>query len=117
MLGLSVETQQDIVAVRNAARDTWISERTKEEQKFNTWYQNLLSLPQNVLDRIPFDYRSLSFKDIVSEWYKEVPDKEIASQQVKKINDIIKSVDNIMFELNKDAIAALEEYNALGARR
>ena len=104
----------DPVALRNRAREIFITKRSMQEQNFNTWYAALLNCSkEKVLDKIPFDYSDLSLQKLIPEWYVEAPRKEVCDEQLAKANAMIKQVNAIIEELNKEGLKLLEEYNTL----
>lgn len=109
-----VTSYKDPIALRNKARETMIAKRAIEEQKFNTWYQYLCNAPEDlVLSKLPFDYKNMTIQTEIPEWYVEVPDPKVCSEQVAKLNEKIKIVNDIYNELNEEGCRLLEEYNNL----
>jgi hypothetical protein len=107
----------DVTALRNKARESFISKRTIQEQQFDKWYKGLLACPkEKVLDKIPFDYTTLSLRTLVPEWYVEVPNQEICDQQIAEANAKIDIINKIISDINGDGVRLLEEYNALYSR-
>jgi hypothetical protein len=107
----------DPVAIRNQARERFISTRAVEEQKFNKWYAALLKCPEDkVLSRIPFDYKDMSMQTLVPEWYAEIPDKAVCEQQVAAANEKINIVNGIIDSINREGLELLNEYNELYSR-
>ena len=108
------QVYKDPVAERNNAKEIWIQRRTVEEQKFNNWYKKLLECPkEKVLDKIPFDYSSMSLQSMIPEWYEEVPDPAVAHNQIVALNEKISVINGIIRELNDEGLALLREYNAM----
>lgn len=107
-------SMHDPVAIRDKARETFISCRAAEEQKFNQWYTSLLKCSkERVLDKIPFDYTNWSLRSLIPEWYKEVPDPVICNEQVSGLNAKIDTINDIIADINREGIKLLEEYNTL----
>lgn len=115
---LSKNAVHDAVAIRDKAREIFISCRAAEEQKFAGWYASLLKCSkERVLDKIPFDYTNMSIRSLIPEWYKDVPDPDVCAQQVKEANDKISKINEIIADLNREGQKLLEEYNALYSGR
>lgn len=107
----------DPVAIRNRARETFVAKRTMQEQKFNMWYAALLKCPkEKVLDKIPFDYHSMSLQTLIPEWYAEVPNVEVCTQQLQAANEKIDAVNKIIDSINREGLELLNEYNELYSR-
>lgn len=103
----------DAVAIRDTAKEIFISARAVEEQKFNSWYVSLLKCSkEKVLDKIPFPYEGWTMKTLVPEWYVEQPNPEVCNQQVKEANEKINQINSIIADINAEGLRLLEEYNA-----
>lgn len=113
---LNSNVLKDPIAMRNQARETWIGWRTIEEQKVEKWHKALMQCSkERVLDKIPFDYTDMSTRTLIPEWYAEVPNPEICSQQVAALNQKIEQINAIIREINAEGLVALDEYNRLYA--
>lgn len=112
MLGLG--EHEDPAVLRSRAREKFIARRTVEEQKLEKWRNALMSAPSNkVADKVPFQLIDLTLQNLIPEWYVELPNPEIAKQQVIAANEKIALVNQVIIDLNKEGIALLEEYNAM----
>lgn len=115
---LSEHQVHDVVAIRDKAREIFITRRAAEEQKFERWHKALLKCSkERVLDKIPFDYESMSLRSLCPEWYVEAPNKDVCEQQVREANEKIDQINSIVAEINREGIALLEEYNRLYSGR
>ena len=95
-------------------RDIFITARTQQEQIFNQWYNNLLTMPvDGILSKLSYDYRDLKFRELVSEWYTDEPNQEKADEQVAKVNAMMNEANKLYLELNKNAIELIKKYNEL----
>lgn len=112
MLGLG--EHEDPAVLRSRAREKFITRRTVEEQKLDKWRNALLSAPSDkVSSKVPFALVDLTLQNLVPEWYKELPNAEIARQQITAANEKIETVNRVIADVNKEGIALLEEYNAM----
>lgn len=103
---------KDPIALRNKAREIMVTKRSIEEQKFATWYNYLMNAPEDlVLSKLPFDYKDMTIQKEIPEWYVDVPDPKVCAEQVAKLNEKIKIVNDIYNGLNEEGCRLLEEYN------
>lgn len=101
----------DPVALARQARETFITRRSKEEQKFKTWYAQFLNTPESFKAKIPFDLGELSIEKLIPEWYVEKPNKEICDQQFAQAMEKINIINELVYQYNEEGIRALQEYN------
>lgn len=114
---LNEDHVHDVVAARNQARELFISRRAVEEQKFDAWYKSLIQCSkEDVLDKIPFDYTGMSIRTLIPEWYADVPDPAVCSQQVEEANKKIQEINKIIAGINREGIRLLVEYNRAGGK-
>lgn len=114
MLNVGLGEHEDPAVLRSKAREKLITRRTVEEQKLDKWRNALLSAPTNkVADKVPFPLTDLTIQNLIPELYKELPNAEIVEQQRKAANEKIAIVNQIIYDLNKEGVKLLEEYNAM----
>lgn len=112
MLGLG--EHEDPAVLRQRAREKFIAKRTLEEQRIDKWRNALLAAPADkIASKIPFPLTDLTIQVLVPEWYKDLPDANIAKEQLRVANEKVAIVNQVIVELNKEGIALLEQYNAL----
>lgn len=115
---LNEHSMHDPVAIRDKAKEIFISRRAAEEQKFERWYKSLMQCSkEKVLDKIPFDYENMSMRTLVPEWYSDAPDPVKCAEQVEAANAKISQINEIIAEINLEGLKLLEEYNALYSGR
>lgn len=106
----------DVEKARATAKEIVISERAKEEAKFEAWHKGLLKCPvDKVLSKIPFDYENMSLRTLIPEWYEEAPREEVCRQQQEAANEKLAVINNIINEINKEGVELLLEFNRLYA--
>lgn len=100
----------DANQLRNECREIFIKARTLQEQSFNKWYESLMASDEELLSKIPTELKFLTLQQLVPEWYKDVPDKEIANQQVAEANEKLAKINAIIHEAHIEAIKADMEF-------
>lgn len=106
----------DVEKARAKAKEIMVSFRAKEEAKFDAWHKNLLKCPEDtVLSKIPFDYKDMSLRTLIPEWYEESPRADVCAQQEKEANEKLAIINGIINELNKKGAELLVEFNRLYA--
>lgn len=89
----------------------FIRTRTINEQGFLQWKKGLLNCSkEKVLDKIPFDYMSLSLEKEIPEYYVEHPDGAIIKQQEDALNEKIATIESIINEVNMQGVRLLQEF-------
>ena len=112
MLGLG--EHEDPAVLRARAREKFVAKRTLEEQRWDKWRNALINVPvDKIAAKLSFPLTDLTLQNLVPEWYKDLPNAQIASAQVQEANQKIAQVNQIILELNKEGIKLLEEYNAI----
>lgn len=112
--GIAEEKLKDPVQLRAQAREHFIKARTQVESSFNNFIATIRTAPDNLIgDKIPFDYKNVTLQELVPEWYKDIPDKDIASQQVAQANEKIAIINDVFKAINAEGVKLLQEYNAL----
>lgn len=101
----------DPAVARNRAREKFIAARTVEEQKLETWRQQVMKCHEEFRSKIPFDYEHISLRSEVPEWYAELPDKDTAHEQLLKLNEKLEAVNAMAREWNAKGLELLEQYN------
>lgn len=115
------EAYVDPVKLANEAKEIMVSERTLRVDAFNKWYQKFMQevdkpRVKEKLDLLPFDYKALSIQTLIPEWFVEVPNAEIAKQQVIEANKKIDMINEIFNELNKEGVEKLKAFKELFER-
>ena len=112
-IGLPANWQHtDANQLRNECREIFIKARTLQEQAFDKWYRNLMASDEELVNKIPVELRYLSLKELVPEWYAEVPDKEKAAIQIKEANEKLSRINEIIHEAHEEAIKADLQFKA-----
>ena len=112
-IGLPANWQHtDANQLRNECREIFIKARTMQEQAFERWYKNLMASDEELLSKIPTELKFLTLQELVPEWYKDVPNKELANEQVKAANEKLAQINAIIHEAHMEAVRADMEFKA-----
>lgn len=78
-------------------KEQMIRERTIQEQEFERVKNMLLNASPKYKEVIPEDLADWSLRKFIPEWYKEMPDKDIAEQQRLEFNEKLESINIALF--------------------
>ena len=95
-------------------REKFISDRSVQEQKFNSWLANARRWKPEVKAQLPFDLDTISIQQLMPTWYSEKPNKEQEAAELAKANELIETVNKIVDEYNMKAVGLIDEYQSLG---
>lgn len=87
--------------------------RIKEEQDVQRWVNDCLKLPDEIKSQFPIDLTTFNIRDYIPEWYKEEMSQAVASEQVRKLNELIEQCDAVILSYNDKAIQLMGDMNTL----
>lgn len=96
---------------RKDALEKFITERTKGQQMFDAWVAKWDKYSDKFKSGAPYNFDGASFKDECPEFYKEVPDAEVAQHQLDTLNAKLMAVNEYANNIQKEGILRLVKYN------
>ncbi|MBR3599833.1 MAG: hypothetical protein IKL53_08125 [Lachnospiraceae bacterium] len=107
---------RDVESTRRESLQLMVRDRTLMEQKVQGWQTNLLKVPANILEKIPYDCTQLTLPIQVPEYYKDRPVESVVNEEIKAFNDKIAEINAVFDEYNTEAYNLLKEYNEMRAK-
>lgn len=104
------------IAAFNKRQETFIMNRSHYENVVNTWCKSLGNLPEEEYKRITSAIpitKDTTLKDLVPEWWEQVPNKERASEQVRQLNHYLEMADSIVLQIIEEGEKADAEARRL----
>lgn len=113
MMGNHTHDMQVYAESIRRENEAFITDRSAQEQKFNTWLMTCRKWPDHIKQKLPVDVDNLSIRELIPAWYAENPTEQEATEQVAHANQIIEQVNQIVLAAMEEGFAKREQFMRL----
>ena len=83
--------------------------RTLEKKDFDTWKAGILACSDDFRAKLPYDVTTLTHEEMYSQLYEDWPDRDLYEQQYAEAYKKIMEINEIVNDLNKQALEYLKQ--------